>query len=224
MFERYTEHARRVIFHARYTASQSGSPMMETEHLLLGLLYEASPLIPRLAPNVSVGRLFNKIPKKTNAGERVSPPLTLPLSTECKRILSYAIEEANDLNHSVVGAEHLLLGIVREEKCLAARLLVEAGIQLEVLRNSLTEECARHPGSDGSEWGAAEVGRETIHALIDELPDRMLACAKIALDHMLSSTRADKSQPEVDSAARQQPVPPTKESAEGVAAVGEDKL
>lgn len=189
MFERYTEHARRAIFYARHSASLSGSPKIQSEHLLLGLLCEAGPLIPHLAPGVSIERLYQRIPKNVVIGETVVVPITVPLSPECKRILTYSMEEADSLNHRCIGAEHLLLAILREEKCTAARLLVEAGIRLESVREILIAEMARHRGADALEWVPTEVGRETIHAMIDQLPETMLGCAKMAIDHMLSASR-----------------------------------
>src|SRR6266700_702333 len=143
MFERYTEKARRVIFFARYEASQFGSPYIETEHLLLGLLREDKALTNRfLRSHASVESIRKQIEAHTTIREKVSTSVDLPLSNECKRVLAYAAEEAERLGHKHIGTEHLLLGLLREEKCFASEILQERGLRLSTLR----EELARSAG------------------------------------------------------------------------------
>jgi ATP-dependent Clp protease ATP-binding subunit ClpA len=109
MFERYTEKARRIIFFARYEASQFGSPYIETEHLLLGLLREDKALTNRfLRSHASVESIRKQIEGHTTIREKVSTSVDLPLSNECKRVLAYAAEEAERLSHKHIGTEHLL--------------------------------------------------------------------------------------------------------------------
>src|SRR3989449_4472356 len=124
MFERYTERARRVIFFARYEASQFGSTTIETEHLLLGLLREDGNLTNRFLPNApSAASIRDEIARRMPIREKVPTSIDLPLSNEGKRILAYSAEEAERLNHRYIGTEHVLLGILREEKCVAAQVL-----------------------------------------------------------------------------------------------------
>ncbi len=138
MFERYTEKARRVIFFARYEASQFGSPYIETEHLLLGLLREDKALTNRfLRSHASVESIRKQIEGHTTIREKVSTSVDLPLSNECKRVLAYAAEEAERLSHKHIGTEHLLLGLLREEKCFAAEILTERGLRLPAIREEL---------------------------------------------------------------------------------------
>jgi ATP-dependent Clp protease ATP-binding subunit ClpC len=138
MFERYTEKARRVIFFARYEASQFGSPYIETEHLLLGLLREDKALTNRfLRSHASVESIRKQIEGHTTIREKVSTSVDLPLSNECKRVLAYAAEEAERLSHKHIGTEHLLLGLLREEKCFAAEILHERGLRLSTIREEL---------------------------------------------------------------------------------------
>ena len=142
MFERYTEKARRVIFFARYEASQFGLPYIESEHMLLGLLREDKALTNRfLRSHASVESIRKQIENHTVIHEKVSTSADLPLSNECKRVMSYATEEAERLGHKHIGTEHLLLGLLREEKCFAAQMLQERGVKLEQVR----EELARAP-------------------------------------------------------------------------------
>ena len=147
MFERYTEKARRVIFFARYEASQFGSPYIETEHLLLGLLREDKALTNRfLRSHASVESIRKQIEGHTTIREKVSTSVDLPLSNECKRVLAYAAEEAERLSHKHIGTEHLLLGLLREEKCFAAEILHERGLRLSTIR----EELARSSQEKGA--------------------------------------------------------------------------
>ena len=137
MFERYTERARRVIFFARYEAAQFGSTIIESEHLLLGLIREDHNLIDRFIRNHSaIESIRIEIEGRTTFREKVSTSIDLPLSNECIRILAYAAEETERLKHRHIGTEHLLLGILREEKCLAAEILHARGFRLNACERS----------------------------------------------------------------------------------------
>jgi hypothetical protein len=142
MFERYTEKARRVIFFARYEASQYGSPYIETEHLLLGLVREDPTLARPSLGNVNAETAIRaEIEKHITTRERISTSVEVPLSGECKKILHIAAEEADRLAHRHIGTGHLLLGILRMEGSLAAQVLLDRGVRLATLR----EELAKHP-------------------------------------------------------------------------------
>jgi ATP-dependent Clp protease ATP-binding subunit ClpC len=138
MFERYTEKARRVIFFGRYEASQFGSPFIETEHLLLGLLREDKALTNRfLRSHASVESIRKQIEAQTTIREKVSTSVDLPVSDECKRVLAHAADEAERLGHKHIGTEHLLLGLLREERSFAAALLTERGLKVDAVRKEL---------------------------------------------------------------------------------------
>src|SRR5579863_6939251 len=96
MFERYTEKARRVIFFARYEASQFGSPYIETEHLLLGIIREDRSLTNRFLRS-DMASIRKQIESHTTPREKVSTSVDLPLSNESKRVLAYALEESERL-------------------------------------------------------------------------------------------------------------------------------
>src|SRR6201990_1731974 len=138
MFERYTEKTLRVIFLTRDEASQFGSPYIETEHLLLGLLREDKALANRfLRSHAAIESIRKQIEAHTTVREKVSTSVDLPLSHECKRVLAYGAEEAERLSHKHIGTEHLLLGLLREEKCFAAEILQERGLRLLAIREEL---------------------------------------------------------------------------------------
>src|SRR4051812_32095651 len=146
MFERYTEKARRVIFFARYEASQFGAPAIEPEHLLLGLMREDKTLTGRFFPRaqVNIEAIRKEIEGRTLLREKISTSVELPLAPETKRVLAFAHEESDRLQHRHIGTEHLLLGLLREERSMAAEILYERGLRL----NAVREEVSRQSGND----------------------------------------------------------------------------
>jgi Clp amino terminal domain, pathogenicity island component len=179
VFERYTEKARRAIFFARYEASQYGSSVIETEHLLLGLLRE-NPEIVRLLPSSSTESIRKQIDDHTVVNQKVSVSVDLPVSNECKRVLTYGAEEAERLSHRHVGTEHLLLGLLREQSSFAAALLRERGMRIEQLR----ERFAQAPLEDSSRRTFRRPEGEftvNIHGAphsADQIQDRVRNCRK----------------------------------------------
>src|SRR4030095_4651900 len=144
MFERYTEKARRVIFFARYEASHYGSPYIETEHLLLGLLREDRALAKWFPGESSIeAGIRTEIEGQITRRERISTAVEVPLTEECRKVLKVAGEEADRLGHRHVGTEHVLIALVRVEGSLAAKLLRKRGLKPDAVR----EQLAKTPGS-----------------------------------------------------------------------------
>ena len=139
MFERYTEKARRVIFFGRYEASQFGSPYIESEHLLMGILREDKALTNRFLRS-EVAFIRKQVEDQSTVREKTSTSVDLPLSNESKRVLAYAAEEAERLAQKHIGAEHLLIGLLREEKCFAAQILMERGLRVSEVREKLARQ------------------------------------------------------------------------------------
>ena len=98
MFERYTEHARRVIFFARYEASQYGSPFIETEHLLLALFREDRTLMALFVPREEIDTIRRQIENQKARNKAISTSVDLPLSEDSRNVLRYCAEEADGLN------------------------------------------------------------------------------------------------------------------------------
>ena len=144
MFERYTEKARRVIFFARYEASQYGSPYIETEHLLLGLLREDRALAKKFLGEVnSEEGIRAEIEKHITPRERLSTSVEVPLTLESKKILNLAAEEADRLGHRHIGTEHVLLGLLRVEGgSLAGEILRARGVRVATLREQVAKVSA----------------------------------------------------------------------------------
>lgn len=138
MFERFTEKARRVIFFARYEASQYGSMTIETEHLLLGLFREDHTLARKfLGEKGGAQSIREEIESQITRGERISTSVEVPLSAECMSLLTMATAEAERLGDKHVGTEHLLVGILQQDGSFGARLLTERGLTLSWLREEL---------------------------------------------------------------------------------------
>ncbi|HUI81577.1 MAG TPA: Clp protease N-terminal domain-containing protein [Bryobacteraceae bacterium] len=140
MFEKYTEKARRIIFFARYEASQFRTPYIETEHLLMGLTREDKALMQRVHINPEAVR--KEVESRSGIRDKIPTSVDLPLSQECQRALTYAAEEATALGHDFIDTGHVLLGLMREEKTLSSIILRQQGVNYEELRDIVRESAA----------------------------------------------------------------------------------
>jgi len=143
MFERFSERARRVIFFARYDASQLGSSSIEIEHMLLGILREDRALLERLLPEKTdlIARIRPWIEERSTVGKKTSTAMDMLMSDACQRALKLGVEEADRLSHSRVVTGHLLLGLLGEDH-LASR----------VLRTSYETESSPDPQPAAQNW------------------------------------------------------------------------
>jgi enamine deaminase RidA (YjgF/YER057c/UK114 family) len=141
MFERYTEGARQALFFARYEASRLGAIAIESEHLLLGVLrkwHDDSPPILAALP-VDYDTLRSEIASRTGLREPLPVSIEIPFSEDAKRILQHTAAEADRLRHTQIDRCHLLLGILREERSLAAFLLAAKGVTLSAVRKTVAD-------------------------------------------------------------------------------------
>src|SRR5229473_49409 len=136
MFEKYNEKARRALFFARYEASKLGSRVIESEHILLGVLREGEEIIKEIFSrfNVKPEQIRREVEGDRLFVDRISSSAELPLSEESKKILAYAAHEAESMLHQYVGTEHLLIGILRVESSTAARILTARGLNVYGVR------------------------------------------------------------------------------------------
>ena len=137
MFERYTERARRSIFYARELVSVYGSMLIDTEHVLLGILREDPNVIARFLPSKTNEDIRAEVEKGIVAKPKIPTSIDIPLSKGSERILAHAMEEAEMLGHPEVEVEHLLLGVVREEDGAAGQILRSAGLNVIAMRQQL---------------------------------------------------------------------------------------
>jgi hypothetical protein len=141
MFERYTEKTRRVIHWAVYMARRVGSPTIETEHLLLGLLREDQSLARRfLGSPWAAETVLIRVEEIKPPHEAIPGSFEIPLSSESKRVVAFITEEGDLFSSKSICTEHVLLGLLREEDCLAAKILSESGVELASAREGLRRE------------------------------------------------------------------------------------
>jgi ATP-dependent Clp protease ATP-binding subunit ClpC len=141
MFERYSERSRRIIFFARYEALQYGSPVIAPEHILLGLLREDKTVLARFFPfraDLGTDKIRTEIEERVVARDRIPQSAELQLSPETKKVLFYASEESRKQKARFIGPEHLLMGLLREERSVAAEILIQFGLQVQDVRNELS--------------------------------------------------------------------------------------
>jgi len=133
----FTDRVRKVLQMAREEAARLHHEYVGTEHILLGLIREGEGVAAAVLTNLSVDleeiqQKIEETVKKGKAGAVTGPDL--PYTSRAKKVLELAMAEARELNHSYVGTEHLLLGLLREEKGIAAQVLTDAGVGLEQSR------------------------------------------------------------------------------------------
>ena len=141
MFDRFTSRALQVLFYARSQVSQLGSSELEPEHILLGLLDDDKGLGSRILARTggTLDDLRRDIVRRLPKRETISESDDIPFSTSCERVLQYAAEEADRLLHKAVGTEHLLLGLLREHRGVAAEVLAARGLRIEAVRQAIVE-------------------------------------------------------------------------------------
>ncbi|MCC7131882.1 MAG: ATP-dependent Clp protease ATP-binding subunit [Gemmatimonadales bacterium] len=133
----FTDRVRKVLQMAREEAARLHHEYVGTEHILLGLIREGEGVAAAVLTNLSVDleEIQQKIEETVKKGKASSAPgPDLPYTSRAKKVLELAMTEARELNHSYVGTEHLLLGLLREEKGIAAQVLTDAGVTLEQSR------------------------------------------------------------------------------------------
>jgi ATP-dependent Clp protease ATP-binding subunit ClpC len=143
MFERYSERSRRVIFFARYEALQYGSQMIAPEHILLGLIREDKSLTARFfssSGKFSGEAVRREIEDRIAIKDRIPQSAELLLSPETKRILFWANEESRHSRNKVIRPEHLLAGILREERTVAAEILMQYGLTVQSVRDEVVRQ------------------------------------------------------------------------------------
>ncbi len=133
----FTERVRKVLAMAREEAARLHHEYVGTEHILLGLIREGEGVAAAVLQslNVDLDDIQQKIEdtvKKGKAAQATGPDL--PYTSRAKKVLELAMSEARELNHSYVGTEHLLLGLLREEKGIAAQVLTDSGVNLDAAR------------------------------------------------------------------------------------------
>jgi ATP-dependent Clp protease ATP-binding subunit ClpC len=139
MFDRFTERARRCIFFARKFVSDCGSPVIETEYLLLGMLEADASVIRLLLPSKTTEEIRAEVEKGIVRKPEIPTNIDIPLSAEGSQILTLALEEADAMRHQRVDIAHLVAATVREQRGVAGQILRSAGLNLEAVRQQLSK-------------------------------------------------------------------------------------
>ncbi len=137
MFDRFTEHARKVMGLARFEALRLGHDYIGTEHLLLGLIREDSGIAADIlkALDVDLKKIRQEVEKLVSHG--TATDVQLPFTPRGKKFLELALEEASNLGHNYIGTEHLLLGLIGEQEGIAAEVLDNIGVDIETVRTEV---------------------------------------------------------------------------------------
>ena len=144
VFERFTERARQVVVLAQDEARALKHGYIGTEHLLLGLLREEEGLAARVLEslNVDVAGVRAQVARIVGEGDEI-PTGQIPFTPRSKKVLELGLREALQLGHNYIGTEHLLLGLVRENDGVAARILLDFDLEANAIREAIMQELGR---------------------------------------------------------------------------------
>ncbi|ADU64999.1 ATP-dependent Clp protease ATP-binding subunit [Desulfurispirillum indicum] len=150
MFEQFTERARRIIIIARQEAARLQQGSISTEHLLLGIIKDNGGIgvnvIKRMGININILKL--EIEKYLPIGRNTIMDADIPFSAQSKKVLEYAVEEAKLTNQNYVADEHILIGLMREQKGKAYDILSAMGLSLPHIREEINRVIAGRPDLD----------------------------------------------------------------------------
>jgi ATP-dependent Clp protease ATP-binding subunit ClpC len=157
LFERFTERARQVVVLAQEEARTLKHNYIGTEHILLGLLREEEGLAARVLESldITVERVRSQVVRIVGSGEEVTSG-QIPFTPRAKKVLELALREALSLGHNYIGTEHILLGLVRENEGVAARILLDFDADSDKIRNEVIRMLS---GPGGRRQGGAGGGQ-----------------------------------------------------------------
>jgi len=141
MYEQFTDRARKIMQLANQEAARFRHEYIGTEHILLGLVKEATGVGANVLKNLGVDlrRIRMEVERLQTQGPDVASIGGRPSTPRAKAVIEYAMKEARELNHNYVGSEHILLGLLLEQEGVAAQVLMNLGLTLEVVRVAVLE-------------------------------------------------------------------------------------
>jgi ATP-dependent Clp protease ATP-binding subunit ClpC len=163
LFERFTERARQVVVLAQEEARTLKHNYIGTEHILLGLLREEEGLAARVLESldITVERVRSQVVRIVGSGEEVTSG-QIPFTPRAKKVLELALREALSLGHNYIGTEHILLGLVRENEGVAARILLDFDADSDKIRNEVIRMLSGPGGRrQGGGGGGAGEGKKS---------------------------------------------------------------
>lgn len=162
MFERFTDRARRVLTFAQEEARQLNHSFIGTEHILLGVIREGDGVGAKALQSlgISLQAVRDKVEETIGTAGTV-PSGSPPFTPRAKKVLELSLREALQLNHSYIGTEHILLGLVREGEGVAATVLVSLGADLPRIRQEVNDLLSGGPGAPAVRRAGAIRGQQT---------------------------------------------------------------
>ena len=172
MFERFTEQARQVVVLAQEEARTLKHDYIGTEHILLGLLREEEGLAARLLQSldITVERVRAQVLRIVGSCEEVASG-QIPFTRRAKKVLELALREALSLGHDYIGTEHILLGLVRENEGVAARILLDFDADSKKIRNDIIRMLGQHRPQDAGQRAQRKHKTGTTPVSDSMLPD-----------------------------------------------------
>ncbi|PIZ26540.1 MAG: NDP-hexose 4-ketoreductase [Chloroflexi bacterium CG_4_10_14_0_8_um_filter_46_9] len=174
-FERFSESARKVLTRAQGEAQRLGHNYIDTEHLLLGLTQQESGVASKVLANLGISQIKVQSAVEFLIGKGQKPSTTdeVGLAPRAKKVIEFAIDEARRLNASYIGAEHILLGLLRENEGIAHTVLENLGVTLDKARDEVNR-VSRYEATH-----ARTLGRSTSRTpMLDQLGTDLTALAK----------------------------------------------
>ncbi|MBK7822601.1 MAG: ATP-dependent Clp protease ATP-binding subunit [Tessaracoccus sp.] len=161
MFERFTDRARRVIVLAQDEAKLLNHNFIGTEHILLGLIHEGEGVAAKALESLGIAleAVRAQVEEIIGQGQQV-PTGHIPFTPRAKKVLELSLREALQMNHSYIGTEHILLGLIREGEGVAAQVLIKLGADLSRVRSTVLQLITGYQGREASMSGAPETGPE----------------------------------------------------------------
>jgi len=211
VFERFTERARQVVVLAQDEARALKHNYIGTEHILLGLLREEEGLAARVLESldITVEEVRAQVARIVGQGDEVTTG-QIPFTPRAKKVLELALREALSLGHNYIGTEHILLGLVRENEGVAARILLDFDADAEKIRNEIIRMLSG-PGrrQQGGPGGAPGEKSKSAKLLAQFGRNLTKLAAEAKLDPVERSSSANTSQPSRRmSSARCEPMKP----------------
>src|SRR5688572_25616445 len=153
MFDRFTDRAKKVMNLARQEAQRFNHEYLGTEHILLGLVQEGSGVAANVLRNMNIdlAKIRTEVEKLVKTGPSVVTMGQLPFTPRAKKVLELSMEEAGNLGHNYIGTEHLLLGLIKENEGIAAKVLTNLGVKLEDVREEVLEFLGAEHGDEEEE-------------------------------------------------------------------------
>jgi ATP-dependent Clp protease ATP-binding subunit ClpA len=172
MFERFTDGARQVVVFAQQEARELNHSHIGTEHLLLGLMRDAEGVAAQALRGLEIRQdvVREQVTEIIGRGER-PPSGHIPFTPRAKKVLELSLRESRQLNHTYIGTEHILLGLVGEGEGVAAQVLVKLGASLSRVRDKVIELAP--PGAGEGPELSSQLRRSRLGGPFDEVMRRL---------------------------------------------------